>query len=111
MDNSLANTKINDVIILSEPNTNAQTINKSLAVGTAVSALTENTLALGISAIASEPNTFVWNGVSSEMYAPTNGQGTFNINTENGVKNIYIGDKSLYDIIQDQALKIKYGQN
>ena len=83
-------------------------INGSFGAGTDISTLAKNTIALGVSAIASEPNTFVWNGVSSELYCPRHGQGSFNINTTDGIKSIYIGDQSLYDIVQNIALSLKY---
>jgi hypothetical protein len=44
--------------------------------------------------------------VLSSMYE-SHGDGTFNINPENGIKDFYIGEESLNDILSNLSVMIK----
>lgn len=48
----------------------------------------------------SDDHTFCFNGNSNCSYK-SNGPGTFNINVEDGLNNVYIGTSSLYELIVD----------
>ena len=56
----------------------------------------------GLSAdLGEDRNVFVWNACPGEY--SSNGSGTFNINVPDGLSGIFIGDRSLYDLVSEIA--------
>lgn len=58
------------------------------------------TVAMGLTAYATNLYSFTWSGVPSSHYG-SHGSRTFNINPQNGAFGLYIGDKNLYDIFSE----------
>ena len=70
------------------------------------SQITEGTvggIALGLSAHANKDNSFVWNGSADTFDYSSHVVGSFSINPVNGVNGVYIGEKTLSDIIHSNV--------
>ena len=78
--------------------------NYSVAEGAYLSAKNGYTHIAGISAITTAQRQFVWNpGGTAGFYEPKNLTGTFNINPYGGISGVYIGDRSLDEIIGTES--------
>lgn len=80
-------------------NDNIANMHNSATIGEGLSAMAENTCMFGKNAVAIHPNSFVWNGNPNETYI-SHGNGTYNINTVDGLNDIYIGNESLQAILE-----------
>lgn len=62
--------------------------------------------ASGVTANAKEDYAFSWSGILSANNYESHGKGTFNINPENGINGLYIGDKSLSAYLEEYKRQI-----
>lgn len=94
----------NESIDVCIPNTNAY-VQKSGDIMTG--ALTNSVgLAIGEGAsIGENANVFVFNGDNSSPYS-SSADGTFNVNSTNGIEGFYIGESNVYQIVFERLLNI-----
>jgi len=86
--------------------TGSLSIENGLAVGANAYVSSDNSIAFGHNAHADHHNSFVWNGSNKEYTDETSkysshADHTFNLNPENGLCGIYVGDNTLCSLISE----------
>jgi len=64
---------------------------------------TWNAIAINSGALANNPRSFVWKGSGSESEYASHGNGTFNVDPNNGVNGLYIGETNFADHVRNIA--------